>query len=317
MGSVPMRLFTISLVASFAIAMASFGFAQKSSAEAFNQGPKVCGECHRGESEVWKGTKHFESFKKVHKIKKAKEIAKATGQKSMKRNETCVQCHYTVTQKKAGGKAKPAAGPSCESCHGASSEWFPIHNDYGGPSVKAAEETAEHKAERIAGAAAAGMRWPSDKYGVAENCMECHGLANPNVAGDKLAIMLDNGHPTVADWELVRYSQGSVRHRFYPPDMTVNAELSAAEAAEMYVIGQAAKLVSAVGAAGRSDSAKYKEFQEARETAAREALGKVGAAAALLANPTADEARALVAAIQGQDLSGEVGGLLPAKDSYR
>ena len=312
-----MRLATVSLIAAFAIATAMFGFAQKSSAEVFSQGPKVCSECHRGESEVWQATKHAKSFKTVHKEKKAKEIAKATGKKSMKRNETCVQCHYTVTQKKAGGKSKPAAGPSCESCHGASSDWFPLHNDYGGPSVKADQETPEHKTERIASATAAGMRWPSDRYGVAENCMECHGLANPNVAGDKLAIMLDMGHPTVADWELVRYSQGSVRHRFYPPDMTVNAELSVAQAAEMYVIGQAAKLVSAVGAAGRSDSAKYKEFQEARAAAAREALGKVGAAAGLLANPTADEARALVAAIQGQDLSGEVGGMLPAKDSYK
>ncbi len=317
MGYAPMRLFTISLIASFAIAATIFGFAQKSSAEAFNQGPKVCAECHRGESEVWQGTKHATSFKKVHKEKKAKEIAKATGEKSMKRNATCVQCHYTLVSKKAGAKAKPKAGPSCESCHGASSDWFPLHNDYGGPSVKAADETAEHKAERMAGAAAAGMRWPSDKYGVAENCMECHGLANPNVGADKLAIMLDLGHPTVADWELVRYSQGSVRHRFYPPDMTVNAEMSAAEAAELYVIGQAAKLVSAVDAAGRGGSDKFKEFQDARAAAAREALGKVGAAAALLANPTADEARALVVAIQGQDLSGEVGGMLPAKDNYK
>ncbi|MEE8173111.1 MAG: cytochrome c family protein [Alphaproteobacteria bacterium] len=312
-----MRLFTISLIASFAMATAIFSLAQKSSAESFNQGPKVCSECHRGEAEIWQGTKHAESFKKVHKIKMAKELAKATGKKSMKRNATCVQCHYTLVQKKAGAKLKPAAGPSCESCHGASSDWFPIHNDYGGASVKAADETAEHKAERIAGAAAAGMRWPSDRYGVAENCMECHGLANPDVADDKLAIMLDSGHPTVADWELVRYSQGSVRHRFYPPDMTVNSELSAAEAAEMYVIGQAAKLVSAVNAGARSVSDKYNEFQEARAAAAREALGKVGAAAALLANPTADEARALVAAIQGQDLSAEVGGMLPAKDSYK
>ncbi|MDA0230878.1 MAG: cytochrome c family protein [Proteobacteria bacterium] len=312
-----MRLATITLIASFAIATAIFGFAQKSSAEVFSQGPKVCAECHRGESEVWQATKHAESFKTVHKEKKAKEIATATGEKSMKRNETCVQCHYTVTQKETGGKAKPEAGPSCESCHGASSDWFPLHNDYGGPSVKADQETPEHKTGRIASAAAAGMRWPSDKYGVAENCMECHGLANPNVAGDKLAIMLDSGHPTVADWELVRYSQGSVRHRFYPPDMTKNAEMSAAQSAEMYVIGQAAKLVSAVNAAGRSDSAKYKEFQAARAAAAREALGKVSAAAGLLTNPTADEARALVAAIQGKDLSGEVGGLLPAKDSYK
>ena len=317
MGNGPMRLFTISLIASFAIAASIFGFAQKSSAEAFNQGPKVCAECHRGESEIWQGTKHATSFKTVHKDKKGKEIAKATGEKSMKRNATCVQCHYTEVSKKAGAKAKPKAGPSCESCHGASSDWFALHNDYGGPSVKAAEETAGHKTERLAAATAAGMRWPSDKYGVAENCMECHGLANPNVEADKLAIMLDSGHPTVADWELVRYSQGSVRHRFYPPDMTVNAEMSAAEAAELFVIGQAAKLVSAVTAAGRSDSAKFKEFQEARAAAARDALGKVGAASALLANPTADEARALVAAIQGQDLSGEVGGMLPAKDSYK
>ncbi len=312
-----MRLYTIGLIASFAIAAAIFGFVQKSSAEAFNQGPKVCAECHRGESEVWQGTKHATSFKKVHKDKKGKEIAKATGEKSMKRNATCVQCHYTKVSKKAGGKAKPKAGPSCESCHGASSDWFAIHNDYGGPNMKAADESGEHKAERIASAAAAGLRWPSDKYGVAENCMECHGLANPNVEADKLAIMLDSGHPTVADWELVRYSQGSVRHRFYPPDMTVNRELSAAETAELFVIGQAAKLVSAINAAGRSDSPKFKEFQDARAASARDALAKVGAASALLANPTTDEARAFVAAIQGQDLSAEIGGMLPAKDSYK
>jgi hypothetical protein len=108
-----------------------------------------------------------------------------------------------------------------------------------------------------------------------------------------------------------------MRHRFYPPEMTLNAELSAAEAAEMYVIGQAAKLVSALNAQGRSDSAKYNEFQEARAAAARAALGKVGAAAAFLAEPTADQARALVAAIQGQDLSAEVGAMLLAKDSYK
>ena len=317
MGSEPMRLFTFSLIAAVAIAAAIFGFAGNSAAEVYSQGPKVCEECHRGETEIWQASKHAESFKKVHKDKKAKKIAKATGEKSMKRNATCVQCHYTVVRNKAGAKAKPAAGPSCESCYGASSEWFAIHNDYGGANVKVSEESAEHKAERIAGAAAAGMRWPSDKYGVAENCMECHGLANPAVAGDKLAIMLDSGHPTVADWELVRYSQGSMRHRFYPPEMTVNAELSAAEAAEMYVIGQAAKLVSAVNAQGRSDSAKYNEFQEARAAAAREALGKVGAAAAFLAEPTADQARALVAVIQGQDLSAEVGAMLLAKDSYK
>lgn len=312
-----MRLFTISLIASFIASTLLFWSANNSNAESFNQGPKVCSECHRAEYEIWQGTKHAASFKKVHKSKKAKEIAKATGEKSMKRNETCVQCHYTLVAKKAGAKAKPKAGPSCESCHGSSSEWFPIHNDYGGSGVKASQEAPEHKAQRIANATEAGMKWPSDKYGVAENCMECHGLANPGVEGEKLAIMLELGHPVVSDWEIVRYSQGSVRHRFYPPDMTVNAEMSRSELAELYIIGQAAKLVSAIGASEKSDSAKYKEFQNARVAAAKSVLGNISAAAALIANPTEDEARAFVEAIKGQDLSSEVGAMLPAKSDYK
>ncbi len=286
-------------------------------AEAYNQGPKVCAECHRAEHEIWEATAHAKSLKTVHKSDKAKGILKAIGEKSMKKSEVCTQCHYTMIAKKPGGKASPKAGPSCESCHGASSDWLKIHNDYGGPSVKREDESAEHKAKRIADAAAAGMRWPSDTYGVAENCQECHGLANPNVPADTLAKMLEAGHPTVPDWELVRYSQGSVRHRFYPPNMTVNAEMTPQEAANMFVVGQAAKLVSATQAAANDVSAKYKEFQEARAAAARDALSSVSAAADLLANPTAEAARAMVEAIKGKDLSGEVGGKLPSKDSYK
>lgn len=303
---------TLGLAACAALAAVMMTISWEANAEPFSQGPKVCSECHRAEHEIWEGTAHAKSFKTIHKSDKAEAILDALGEKSMKRSQVCTICHYTMVSKDAGDEGKPKAGPSCESCHGASSDWFPIHNDYGGKGVKREEETDAHKSERMANAAAAGMRWPSDKYGVAENCMSCHGLSNPTVPGDALATMLENGHPTVPDWELVAYSQGQVRHRFYPPDMTVNAEMSPAEAAEMYVIGQAAKLVSATTAAGNSNSPKYKEFQDARAAAARKALGGVGAAADLLANPSADAARALVAAIKGQDLSGEVGGMLPS-----
>lgn len=306
------RLVIPFLAAAFFAAVGTVGVADTASAEPFNQGPKKCAECHKAEFEIWEGTKHAKSFKTVHKADKAKDIAKATGSKSMKKNETCVQCHYTLVAKDAGKKAKPKAGPSCESCHGASSDWFPIHNDYGGPSVKADQESADHKAARIANAEAAGMRWSFDRYGIAENCNECHGLANPGVAGDKLAIMLEGGHPANANWEYVEYSQGSIRHRFYPPDMTKNAEMTPAEMSRAFVIGQAAKLVSATAAMGNSDSAKYKEFQEARAAAARAALAGVDAAKALLDNPTRENAVALTEAIQGQDLSGAVGSMLPS-----
>lgn len=300
------------MVAAFFVVAGTITFAGDASSEPFNQGPAKCSECHKAEAEIWSSTKHAKSFKTVHKSDKAKALAKATGKKSMKKNETCVQCHYTLVSKAAGKKAKPKAGPSCESCHGASSDWFAIHNDYGGPSVKADEEDAAHKADRKAKATAAGMRWPSDRYGIAENCNECHGLANPGVAGDKLAIMLEGGHPANANWEYVEYSQGSIRHQFYPPDMTTNGTMDAAALSRAFVIGQAAKLVSATAAMGNSDSAKYKAFQEARVAAARTALAGVDAASALLADPTRDNAVALAAAIDGQDLSDAVGGMLPS-----
>ena len=41
-------------------------------AEPYFQGPKVCSECHKSEYEVWEGTKHFKSFRTVHKSDNAR-----------------------------------------------------------------------------------------------------------------------------------------------------------------------------------------------------------------------------------------------------
>jgi len=100
--------------------------------------------------------------------------------------------------------------------------------------------------KRIAEARKAGMVWSFMTYDIAANCSECHGLAHPKLSGEVLAKMLDAGHPSEPDFELVRYSQGTVRHRFYPPDYSKNAEMSPAELARLFVVGQAAKLVSPI-----------------------------------------------------------------------
>ena len=311
------------LIGAVALLAASLAINDTAFAEPFYQGPKKCQECHGDEFKVWESTKHFTSLKTAHKSKKVKPkpITKAVGgNKRMKKNKTCVLCHYTMIQKKAGAKAKAKAGPSCESCHGASSDWFDIHNDYGGPAVKRDAETPEHKAARRQNARDSGMVWSFMRYGIAKNCMSCHGLAREDIDGDTLAKLLGAGHPLNHEFELVRYSQGSVRHRYYPPNVTVNAELSKAELAEAFVQGQAAKLVSAVGAMSRSDEPKYKAAQEKRKVDAETALAavkSVAEAAALLADPTEANAQALVDAIAGKDLSGEVGGLLPDPSTYK
>jgi hypothetical protein len=284
------------------------------------QGDKVCLECHKAEHGVWSGTKHFKSYRTVHKDKKAKAIVKSIGGRSMKKEATCALCHYTSVAKKAGKKPRPASGPSCESCHGASSDWLKIHNDYGGPSVKKVDETAAHKSERIAKATAAGMIWSSDHFGIAENCMSCHGLNNAALDGKTLAAMLDADHPLNPDFELVKYSQGTVRHRFFAPDMAKNAEMTPAQLSELFVEGQAAKLVSAVDALTKSDNAKFQVAQKQREEKARVALAAVKSipeVAALLAAPTRDNALKLISAIRGKDMSALVGSMLPAKADYK
>ncbi|MGH6719562.1 MAG: multiheme c-type cytochrome [Alphaproteobacteria bacterium] len=290
-------------------------------AQPFMQGPEKCKECHEAEFKVWEGTRHFTSFREVHKSDKAKDITAAVGgDKNMKKNEVCTQCHYSLVQKDAGAAAKADAGPSCESCHGASSDWFPIHNDYGGKDVKRADETAEHRAARYADAHAAGLLWPDMRYDVALNCMSCHGLDRANVDGETLAKMLAAGHPLKPEFELVQYSQGSVRHRFYPSDFTVNQELDAAGLAELFVQGAAAKLVTASAALAKSSDAGYQAAQQKRIDMARaaiEALGAMAEAQALLADPSDANARALVAAIAGQDLTAQVGSLLPGSASYK
>ncbi len=287
-------------------------------AEPSNQGPEICQNCHRSEVSVWEGSKHFKSMKKVHRSDKAKKIVAAIGEKRMKRSETCTICHYTMVAK--GAKTKAVAGPSCESCHGPSSDWFAGHNDYGKGAVRDTE-SAEHKAERIRRAAVAGMIWPSAAFDVAVNCFECHGMSRDGLSEDTISKMLDAGHPISPDYELVRYSQGSVRHRFYPPDRTKNAEMTPPEMARLFITGHAASLVSATRAFSLSNHPKYVAAQEARIGAARAALesiqSSVPEAGTLLQDPSEASARALVAAINGKDLSGSVGSMLPPSDSYK
>jgi len=280
--------------AAFAAALLTAVFGTAGAQAADKVGPDACKKCHTAEHEVWEGTPHFTSFKEIHKDKKAKEIVEAIGDKRMKRSDTCDICHYTVID------GKSEAGPSCESCHGAAKEWIDIHNDKKNPNA-------------IQDAIAKGMIHSSMIYDIAANCMSCHGLANPELAGDKAATMLENGHPLNPAFELVEYSQGVVRHRFYPPDVKTNQEMTDAQKSVYYLVGQAAALVSATDAISKTDNAKYVEAQNKRIATAKEVLGGIPEAAALLGAPTEENGRAFGEAIKGKDFTAQVGSRLPAK----
>jgi hypothetical protein len=193
-------------------------------------------------------------------------------------------------------------GPSCEGCHGASSDWEPIHFDYGGKNVKREEESPDHKASRIADSIAAGMAWASMSYDIAVNCMKCHGLARSEINGEAFAKMLGAGHPINQSFEIVLFSQGRMRHWL--------KERSPARLANLFVAGQAAKLVSATEAAAKTED-EYKAAQMKRAADAKAVLQAVPQAAALIKSPSDANARKMMQAIGQQDLSGLVGGLIP------
>lgn len=306
------------VLASLAVTVLT-GFAPAATAqEHFNKGPKACEECHEAEVRVYEGSEHGKSYKEFHKKSEAQKLAKEVGgKKSAKRNPVCGKCHYTMVAKSDGKTPRARASTSCESCHGPSSKWLDIHNEFG--EYTEDNEPAAHKAKRLAASRDAGMIYSSMHYEIAENCMSCHGLARSDVDDKDLSALLAKNHPVAKEFELVRYSQGTVRHRFYRPDISVNKEMTRAELSRLFVTGQAAKLVSASAAAGRGDAA-YKALQSQRVAEAKRVLSAVRSvpeAAALVSSPTRSAAMKLVAAIKGKDLSGDVGSMLPSKSSYK
>jgi len=305
--------------------VAAIGFAALvapvAGAQHFMVGAGKCADCHNAETAVWEASKHATSFKDIHRKPEVKDIIAAVGgNTNMRRNEVCTACHYSNTQASASAAPSATSGPSCESCHGKASGWISLHSDYGA-GAKRETESPTHKAERIRKAAAAGMIWPSNLYDVAENCLSCHGMGRADVPAETIAKMVAAGHPAGSSFELVRYSQGTVRHRFYPPDVTKNAQMSVAELSRVFLTGHAAAFVQTSAATGKSTNPKFQQTLDQIKSAARAAIdgvkGQVPEAAALLARPTEENAKKFVNALASKDLSSQVGPKLPAPSTYK
>ncbi len=195
---------------------------------------ETCLRCHGNEVTQWKKTPHFETFENLAKNPRASEITDKLGLTSVKRNDICTQCHYTMQAE--GDRIKPIAGVSCESCHGASKDWVNIHNDYGGPLATRDSESAAHRLERLDKSVGLGMRNTTNVYLIARNCLQCHTVPN-----EKLVNI--GGHVAGSDsFELVAWSQGVVRHNFARTGATSNTESTPERLRVMYIAGLLADL---------------------------------------------------------------------------
>ena len=212
---------------------------------------ETCAKCHGNEVQVWQSTPHHKTYEELSRRQRSKEICRNMGLGSaVKRNDVCTQCHFTMQEK--GSRVKAIAGISCESCHGASKDWVNVHNNYGGPTATQDSETAQHKQQRLAESTELGMRNTQNLYLIASSCLNCHTVPN-----EKLVNV--GGHfAGTDDFELVAYSQGSVRHNFLRTGNTTNAESTEQRLRLMYVVGLIADLEYSTRATGQAtEKSKY------------------------------------------------------------
>ncbi len=265
-------------------------------------GSDACLDCHGPEHDAWVETTHSRTYDEMATSDAAAEISEALDIYDIEDPEgTCVDCHYTMIGEEIEF-AEPIAGISCESCHGAATEWIDGHGNY--ESGDAETETAAQKEARISAAAAAGQIRPSQINLIAANCLECHTVPNEELVNV-------GGHPAGSDFELVSWSQGEVRHNLFWSGGSENAEASPERKRVLYVVGWAADLEFSLRALGKSQEAgTYRSEMQARIA---NALSKLTAINNASSN---SDVAAMLSAGQGVDASSpDAGALNSAADA--
>lgn len=221
-----------------------FGFAAVdavASDPAKTVGANACAECHKQETEAWKGSHHFKTFREMPRSAKANEIAEKMGVRRIRSESLCASCHFTVQQK--NNRDETVSGISCESCHGAGQDWIKVHSGFSGKTILF-ESKAEEKA-RWKLADSKGMIRPRSFYELAKNCYACHVVPQEDLVNK-------GGHRAGSAFDLVAWSQGEVLHNTWYSKGRENVPASAARKRMLYLVGVGVELETALRGIGRA-----------------------------------------------------------------
>lgn len=216
-------------------------------------GPNACAECHKQETEAWKDTHHFKTFREMPRRKEANEIAEKMGVQRIRSESMCLTCHYTVQQKE--DTKQPIAGISCESCHSAGGDWIKVHSQFSGKTEKT--ETKAEAEARLKLADSKGMIRPSSLYRLAKNCYSCHVVPQEDLVNK-------GGHTAGSAFELVSWSQGEVRHSTWHSKGKQNVPANAARKRMLYLVGLGVELETGLRAVSRATARKLYAFEMAK-----------------------------------------------------
>ncbi len=246
-----------------------------------------CEQCHENAVLAWEQSTHKKTFDELHLRDEAKAILERLGDSgSIRRNDECVQCHYTQTAKEAGGRPKTVMGVSCQRCHGGAVDWLDVHQD---------TEGMPDRAARLAKAESLGMRLTDDIYTLAMNCFQCHTVPKEDLVNK-------GQHPAGSDFELVAWSHGEVRHNFLNDDPKARAEQgtnndsTAEEKQIFYVVGKTLDLEFALrGLASATTEGTYLTAMGERAQNAYDALKGLGGMDSVLSQVPLDGGKVKVA----------------------
>lgn len=267
-------------------------------------GVQACTQCHAAEVQVWKQTPHAQTFDLLHRQPEARQIAARLGIQEFRRDSACTQCHYTM-RTEADGSLVAIAGVSCESCHGAAKQWLPIHHDYGDPTISREEESDVHRQQRLQKSIAAGMRNPVNAYLLASSCYRCHTVP------DERLVNVGQHRPGSLDFELVSWSQGTLRHNFLHGNGMSNPVSSPERRRLLFVAGFIADLEFSLRATAKATEATTFAIVSAHR--ANRAARRLRAIAAATQNQQIEQ---VVALFDQADLSlGNSQGLVEAADA--
>ncbi len=235
-------------------------------AEHVSLGSKQCQSCHQAVFEHEKSSRHWLSFKEFAKGAGEAVASKMGVTKPTEQGTRCVDCHgNTYTNDKGKLKVEPI---SCEACHGNAADYLTVHNaTY--DAAKNGPDAAAFLAKRRAASIAQGMTAQWRLNGGYRNCFNCH-------VGTDEPIVNTGGHPVMSDFELLAFSQGTVRH-WHGADMTADKP---GRLGAIHLAGQAMMLERALQAVGTSKAAG--EFRTKYFAMAKAAQVRLAALAALL-----------------------------------
>ena len=201
-------------------------------------GPERCGECHKKEYKAWLLSSHSSLLTDGYDedtTDYVESIAEELEVFDVETEGLCEECHYNFYRDVLDEEEVTAV--DCETCHGPGAGWVDVHSSFGSrdgePIRSAADESPEHRQQRVRQSLRKGWRSPTHStVKLVNQCFVCH-------RGPDEEIVNDGGHVAGSKIDLVSWLSGEIRHNFQRTGQGENAPLSPERRRVLHVVGRA------------------------------------------------------------------------------